>query len=144
MVYLWPYPGRESGQWYHPIMEHSLQPYPVIEHCLQSHPTVGYICRPLPARKLASNLAQQWPQLWPTWLWSPDRKWRGTREPLDEGERGEWKSWLKTQHSKNKDRGIRSYHFMANWWGESGSSDRFYFLGLQNHCRQWLQSCKLI
>ena len=28
------------------------------------------------------------------------RKWR-TKEPLDEGERGEWKSWLKTQHSKN-------------------------------------------
>ena len=22
-------------------------------------------------------------------------------EPLDEGKRGEWKSWLKTQHSKN-------------------------------------------
>ena len=29
------------------------------------------------------------------------RKWRGTKEPLDEGERGEWKSWLKTQHLKN-------------------------------------------
>ena len=28
-------------------------------------------------------------------------KWRGTKEPLDEGERGEWKNWLKTQHSKN-------------------------------------------
>ena len=27
--------------------------------------------------------------------------WRGTKEPLDESERGEWKSWLKTQHSKN-------------------------------------------
>ena len=26
---------------------------------------------------------------------------RGTKEPLDEGERGEWKSWLKTQHLKN-------------------------------------------
>ena len=26
------------------------------------------------------------------------RKWRGTKEPLDEGERGEWKSWLKAQH----------------------------------------------
>ena len=26
------------------------------------------------------------------------RKWRGTQEPLDEGERGECKSWLKTQH----------------------------------------------
>ena len=28
---------------------------------------------------------------------------RGTKEPLDESERGEWKRWLKTQHSKNKD-----------------------------------------
>ena len=28
-------------------------------------------------------------------------KWRGTEEPLDESERGEWKSRLKTQHSKN-------------------------------------------
>ena len=26
--------------------------------------------------------------------------WR-TKEPLDESERGEWKSWLKTQHSEN-------------------------------------------
>ena len=26
---------------------------------------------------------------------------RGTKEPLDESERGEWKSWLETQHSKN-------------------------------------------
>ena len=24
-----------------------------------------------------------------------------TKEPLDESERGEWKRWLKTQHSKN-------------------------------------------
>ena len=29
------------------------------------------------------------------------RKWRRTKEHLDEGERGEWKSWLTTQHSKN-------------------------------------------
>ena len=28
---------------------------------------------------------------------------------------------------------------MANRKGKSASSDRFYFLGLQNHCRQWLQ-----
>ena len=27
------------------------------------------------------------------------RKWRGTKKPLDERERGEWKSWLKAQHS---------------------------------------------
>ena len=25
----------------------------------------------------------------------------GTKEPLDERERGEWKSWIKTKHSKN-------------------------------------------
>ena len=30
-----------------------------------------------------------------------DRKWRRTKEPLDESERGEWKSWLKAQHSEN-------------------------------------------
>ena len=29
------------------------------------------------------------------------RKWRGTKKPLDESERGEWKSCLKTQHSEN-------------------------------------------
>ena len=33
---------------------------------------------------------------------------------LDESERGEWKSWLKTQHSKNYGHGIQSHHFMAN------------------------------
>ena len=27
--------------------------------------------------------------------------WRRTKEPLDESERGEWKSWLKTQQSEN-------------------------------------------
>ena len=27
------------------------------------------------------------------------------------------------------------HHFMANRWGNSGSSVRLYFGGLQNHCR---------
>ena len=44
------------------------------------------------------------------------------------------KSWLKTQHSQNKDHGIQSHHFMAKRWGNNGNSNRFYFLGLQNHC----------
>ena len=26
---------------------------------------------------------------------------RNNKEPLDESERGEWKSWLKAQHSEN-------------------------------------------
>ena len=50
---------------------------------------------------------------------------------LNESERGEWKSWLKTQHSKNEDHGIQSHHFKANRWGNDGNSDRLYFLGLQ-------------
>ena len=58
---------------------------------------------------------------------------------LDEGERGEWKSWLKTQHSENQDHGIWSHHFMSNRWGNSGNSNRLYFRGLQNHCRWRLQ-----
>ena len=29
------------------------------------------------------------------------RKWRRTKKTLDESERGEWKSWLKAQHSEN-------------------------------------------
>ena len=40
------------------------------------------------------------------------------------------------QHSENKDHGIRFHHFMENTWGNSGW---FYFSGLQNHCRWWLQ-----
>jgi len=43
---------------------------------------------------------------------------------LDESERGEWKSWLKAQHSENEDHGIRSHHFMANRWGNNGNSER--------------------
>ena len=30
------------------------------------------------------------------------RKWRGTKKPLDESERGEWKSWLKLNIQKTK------------------------------------------
>ena len=33
----------------------------------------------------------------------------------------------------------KTQHLMANRWGKRGNSNRFYFLGLQNHCRQWMQ-----
>ena len=39
------------------------------------------------------------------------------------------KAGLKLNIQKMK---IQSHHFMVNRWG---NSDRFYFLGLQNHCR---------
>ena len=57
-------------------------------------------------------------------LWE---KAKGTKEPLDESERREWKSWLKTQHSKSQDHGIWFHHFMANRWGNNGTSDRLLF-----------------
>ena len=31
------------------------------------------------------------------------------------------------------------FHLMANRWGNNGNSDKLYFLGLQNHCRWWVQ-----
>ena len=64
-----------------------------------------------------------------TWCYPNGRKWRGTKELLDEGERGELKYWLKSQHSKNEDHGIWPHHFMANIWGNNGNSDRLYFGG---------------
>ena len=76
------------------------------------------------------------------------RKWRGTKKPLDESERGEWKSWLKAQHSENKDHGIRSHHFMGNRWGNSGNNVRLYFSGLQNTvddgCSHEIKRCLLL
>ena len=76
------------------------------------------------------------------WYHPYGRKWRGTKEPLDEGERGEWKSWLKLNIQKTKIMASHSHPFMANRRRKSRNSDRFSFLGLQNHCAQWLQSWK--
>ena len=47
----------------------------------------------------------------------------------------ERESWLKTQHSENKNHGIWSHHIMGNRWGNSENSVSLYFWGLQNHCR---------
>ena len=62
--------------------------------------------------------------------------------------KGEWKSWLKAQHSENEDYGIWSHHFMANRWGKNGNSDRLYFLGLQitadGDCSHEIKRCLLL
>ena len=47
----------------------------------------------------------------------------------------ESETWLKAQHSENKDHGTRSHYFMGNRWGNSENSVKLYILGLQNHCR---------
>ena len=80
------------------------------------------------------------------WYHSNGRKWRGTTEPLDEGKRGEWKSWLKTQQSKNEDHGFWSHHFMANRW-ETMETVTDYFLGSKitadSDCSHEIKRCLL-
>ena len=79
-------------------------------------------------RKLESRLRGEISVTSDTQMTHPyGRKQRKTREPLDESERGECKSWLKAQHSENEDHGILSHHFMGNRWRNSGNSDRLYF-----------------
>ena len=63
------------------------------------------------------------------WTELNGRNWKGTKEPLDEGERGEWKSWLKTQHSKNK---IMAFGPITSWQNEGERVEAltdFIFLG---------------
>ena len=44
------------------------------------------------------------------------------------------KSGLKLNIQKTMTMAL-AHHFMANRWANSGTSERLYFLGLQNHCR---------
>ena len=49
-------------------------------------------------------------------LW---QKLKRTQKPLDESERGEQKSWPKSQHSENEDHGIWSHHSVRLYFGGS-------------------------
>ena len=71
------------------------------------------------------------------------RMWKGTKEPLEDGERGEWNSWLKTQHSCNNDHGIQSHHFVANRWENNGNSERLYFGGAPKSLQMVTAAMKL-
>ena len=64
------------------------------------------------------------------------------KEPLDEGKRGEWKNWLKTQHSKNSDHGIQSHHFMAYIW-EAMETVRDLFWGAPKSLQMVTAAMKL-
>ena len=66
------------------------------------------------------------------------QKERGTKKPLDEIERREWKVGLKLNIQKTK---IMASGPITSWQidgANSGKSDN-YFLGLQNHCIWWPQ-----
>ena len=79
---------------------------------------------------------------WPCVL-NLSRKYHHLIYPLDESERGEWKSWLKAQHSENEDHGIQSHHFMADRWVNSGNSVRLYFFGLPKSLQMVIAAMKL-
>ena len=58
-------------------------------------------------------------------------------------------NWLKTQHSKNEDHGIRSHHFMANRWGNNGNSERLFFfliskITADGDCSHEIKRCLLL
>ena len=42
---------------------------------------------------------------------------------------------LRRALQRGKTLSYETHDFMANRWGKNGSNDRFYFSGLQNHCR---------
>ena len=61
------------------------------------------------------------------------------RQKAKRNYRASWWKWERRvkkaglkQHSKNKEHGIWSHHFMTNRWGNNGNSERLYFLGLRN------------
>ena len=58
------------------------------------------------------------------------RKWRGTKELLDEGEREEWKSWLKIQHQKTKI--MASWHIISWQIGGGKVETMIYFIYLNS------------
>ena len=62
----------------------------------------------------------------------------GAKQPPDESEKWDEKVGLifNTQNMKILASGPI---ISVNRWGYNGNSDRLYFLGLQNHCRWWLQ-----
>ena len=62
-------------------------------------------------------------------MYSNGRKWRQTKESLDEGERGQWKAGSKLNIQKTK---IITSSPITSWqiWGKVQTVTRFYFLGL--------------
>ena len=71
-----------------------------------------------------------------------------TKEPLDESEKGEWKSWLKTQHSKTK---IMASSPINSWQidGETMETVRNFIWGVSKitadgDCSHEIKRCLLL
>ena len=64
-----------------------------------------------------------------TWRIPWTRDWQATPHGVVKSQ-----TQLSNSHTQTQDHGIQSHHFMAKWKVKCGSSDKFSFLGLQNHC----------
>ena len=98
--------------------------------------------RQFPSAIIALVMKDQWDLKDPGWQKSSEKGWAPCRGCCSDTlliQMIYFYSFLPWKHSENEDHGIRSHHFMANKWGNSGNSVRLYFWGLQNHCRWWLQ-----
>ena len=128
-------PWEPNSQEFHPGKESSLG----FSKCLlqnHNHDSVGHhqVIAHHQVPGVEHEMRETSHTYWTTlgaWYHPRGRKWRGTKGPLDKGEKGKWNSWLKTQISKNEDHGIQSHHSMSNRWGNNGNRDRRFFLGLQ-------------
>ena len=69
---------------------------------------------------------------------SSGRKWTGTEDPLDEGWEETKQASLKLNNQKTKTMASRLITSWQMEGGKSRSSVGFYFISLQNHCRQGL------
>ena len=76
------------------------------------------------------------------------RKWGGTKKPLDESERGKWKSWLKAQHQKTK---IIASSLITSWQIDGETMETvtgFMFLGSKitadSDCSHKIKRCLLL
>ena len=76
------------------------------------------------------------------------RKRGRTKEPLDESERGEWKSWLKTQRSKSKIMASGPITSCQIDGETMENSERLYFLGSKitadGDCSHEIKRCLLL
>ena len=110
--------GKEyKVAYYHPVYFTYMQS--------TSYEMIGWRNHKLESTLLGEILTTSNMQMIPLYWQKVKRNWRASWRRWKK-----WKSWLKTQHSKNEDSSIWSHHFMANKWGKSRNSDRFYFLGL--------------
>ena len=103
----------------------------ILSHCLfnlcasTSRKTLDWMKHKLESRLLGEISITSDMQMTPPY----GRKQRGTKEPLDESERSEWKTWLKTQIQKTK---IMASDCITSWQigGETVETVRdFIFLG---------------